>query len=151
MEHAILTATSTYLLPRLLGHSRASSLLLTGATVTPDSPVIHSLYQQIISSRQDVFPVARAFAEELVSNTSQPSIAYTKALIQHPGDSIEENHLLDSMAIRVLGKSQDAEEGVNSFKERRVPKFTDTLSKTAKRLPPWVSTIHLSFHATYWC
>ncbi|KAG6898104.1 hypothetical protein C0992_005431 [Termitomyces sp. T32_za158] len=138
MEKVTFTATSTYLLPRLLGHSRASSLLLTGATVTPDSPVIHGLYQQIIASRQDVFPVARAFAEELVSNTSQPSIAYTKALIQHPGSSIEENHLLDSMAIRVLGKSRDAEEGVNSFKERRVPKFTDTLSETTKRLPPWV-------------
>ncbi|KAH0590753.1 hypothetical protein H2248_000878 [Termitomyces sp. 'cryptogamus'] len=130
-------ATSTYLLPRLLGHSRASSLLLTGATVTPDSPVIRDLYQQIIPLRQDVFPVAKAFAEELVSNTSQPSVAYTKALIQHPGDSIEENHLLDSMAIRVLGKSKDAEEGVNSFKERRAPRFTDTLSETVKRFPPW--------------
>ncbi|KAG6842214.1 hypothetical protein C0991_000184 [Blastosporella zonata] len=131
-------ATSTYLLPRLLGHSRATSLLLTGATVTADSPVIQGLYQQIIASRQEVFPIAKAFAEELVAHTSQPSVAFTKALIQHPGDSIEENHLLDSMAIRILGRSNDAEEGVNSFKERKLPKFTDTLSHATKLLPSWV-------------
>ncbi|KAG6857558.1 hypothetical protein H0H87_000157 [Tephrocybe sp. NHM501043] len=138
MSGSFATATSTYLLPRLLGHSRATSLLLSGATVTPDSPVIQNLYQQIIKSREDVFPTAKAFAEELVSSTSQTSVAFTKALIQHPGDSIEENHLLDSMAIRILGKRKDAEEGVNSFKERRLPKFTDTLSQASKQLPPWV-------------
>ncbi|KAG6851063.1 hypothetical protein H0H93_002955 [Arthromyces matolae] len=121
------------------GHSRATSLLLTGATVTPESPLIQGLYEQIIPRRQDVFGVAKGFAEELVSNTSQTSVAFTKALIQHPGDSIEENHLLDSMAIRILGKSKDAEEGVNSFKERRLPKFTDRLSDVSKRLRPWLA------------
>ncbi|KAG6813793.1 hypothetical protein H0H92_007205 [Tricholoma furcatifolium] len=134
---SILIATSTYLLPRLLGHSRATSLLLTGATVAPDSPVIHGLYQEILATRQDVFPTAKAFVTELVSNTSQPSVAYTKALIRHPGDSIEENHLLDSMAMRVLGKSRDSVEGVESFKERRTPRFTDRLSETEKVFPAW--------------
>ncbi|KAF5370231.1 hypothetical protein D9615_010084 [Tricholomella constricta] len=130
-------ATSTYLLPRLLGHSRASSLLLTGATVSPDSPYIRDLYHQIVATREEVFPIAKAFAQELSANTSQPSVAYTKALMQHPGDSIEENHLIDSRAIRILGKSQDAAEGVNSFKERRQPKFVDTLTKNSNPWFPW--------------
>jgi len=139
-------ATSTYLLPRLLGHSRASSLLLTGATVTPSSPVIRDLYHQIIATREEVFPTAKAFAEELAATTSQPSVAYTKALIQHPGDSIEENHLLDSRAIRILGRSNDAVEGVKSFKERRLPQFTDTLSSGSDAWFPWwrsLDIIHL--------
>ncbi|KAG5647984.1 hypothetical protein DXG03_007018 [Asterophora parasitica] len=127
-------ATSTYLLPRLLGHSRASSLLLTGATVSPDSPYIRELYHEIIPRREDVFPIAKAFAQELAGHTSQPAYTYTKALIQHPGDSIEENHLLDSRAIRFLGRSQDAAEGVNSFREKRQPKFSDTLSTNPN---PW--------------
>lgn len=131
-------ATSTYLLPRLLGHSRASSLLLTGATLSPDSPYIRDLYHQIVPTREQVLPVAKAFAEELAANTSQVSVAYTKALLQHPGDSIEENHLLDSRAIKLLGTSKDAAEGVNSFRERRLPKFTDTLSSTSTPWYPWV-------------
>ncbi|KAF8078627.1 peroxisomal enoyl-CoA-hydratase [Lyophyllum atratum] len=136
-------ATSTYLLPRLLGHSRASSLLLTGATVTPDSPFIRDLYHQILATREEVFPVAKSFAEELAANTSQPSIAYTKALIQHPGDSIEENHLLDSRVMRALGRSNDAVEGVKSFKERRVPKFVDTLSSNSDSWFTWWRTLDI--------
>lgn len=130
---------STYLLPRLLGHSKANSLLLTGATVSPDSPYIKDLYHQILPTREEVFPTAKAFAEELVQNTSQVSIAYAKGLLQHPGNSAEENHMLDSRAMRLLGQSKDGAEGINSFKERRLPKFTDTLAKNTSSWYPWVS------------
>jgi hypothetical protein len=65
-------------------------------------------------------------------------VAYAKALLQYPGDSIEENHIIDSRIIRLLGSANDGEEGVKSFKERRAPKFTDTLSKHTSWYP-WVS------------
>ncbi|PPQ95223.1 hypothetical protein CVT26_014914 [Gymnopilus dilepis] len=130
-------ATSSYLLPRLIGHSRATSLLLTGATVTPDSPYIQSLYHQILPTREEVYPAALAFAIELAENTSQVAIAYSKGLLQHPGDSVEENHLLDSRAIKLLGSSVDGEEGARAFKERRLPKFTGTLSKNSSPWYPW--------------
>ncbi|KAF8150020.1 peroxisomal enoyl-CoA-hydratase [Crassisporium funariophilum] len=130
-------ATSTYLLPRLIGISRANSLFLTGGTVTPDSPYIKDLYHQIIPTREAVYPAAKSFAEELAANTSQVSIAYTKALLQHPGDSIEENHLLDSRAIKLSASSADGTEGIQSFLERRPPKFTGTLSKDSSPWFPW--------------
>ncbi|KAF5326700.1 hypothetical protein D9619_004490 [Psilocybe cf. subviscida] len=130
-------ATSTYLLPRLIGQSRASSLLLTGATVFPDSPHIKDLYHQILPTREEVYPAAKAFADDLAANTSQLSVAYTKGLIQHPGDSVEENHLFDSRAMRLTGNSADGAEGVRSFKERRLPKFTGTLSKDSSPWYPW--------------
>lgn len=134
------TATSTYLLPRLLGHSRATSLLLTGSTVSPDSPYIQGLYHQIFPTREEVFPAAMAFARELVANTASLSIAYTKALLQHPGNSIEENHLLDSRALKSTGGTQDAIEGLQSFKERRPPKFQNTLAELSAWYP-WVSNL----------
>jgi len=130
-------ATSSYLLPRLIGHSRANSLLLTGATVSPESPYIKELYHQILPTREAVYPAAKAFAEELAANTSQLSIAYAKGLLQHPGDSPEENHLLDSRAMKLLGSSEDGAEGALSFKERRMPKFTGTLSKNPSPWYPW--------------
>ena len=85
-----------------------------------------------------MYPAAKAFAEELAANTSQVSIAYTKGLLQHPGDSLEENHLLDSRAIKLSASSEDGAEGVRSFKERRLPKFTGTLSKSSSPWFPWV-------------
>ncbi|TFK40434.1 peroxisomal enoyl-CoA-hydratase [Crucibulum laeve] len=130
-------AVSTYLLPRLIGHSRANSLLLTGATVSPTSPYIRDLYHQILPTREEVYPAAKAFADELAANTSQVAVAYAKGLLLHPGESAEENHLLDSRAMKLLGSSRDGAEGVLSFKERRLPKFPDTLGKNLSSWYPW--------------
>jgi hypothetical protein len=41
--------------------------------------------------------------------------------------------------MKLLGSSADAAEGVLSFKERRPPKFTGTLSKDSSPWYPWVS------------
>lgn len=85
-----------------------------------------------------MFPAALNFARELAANTSQIAVAYAKGLLQHPGDTIEENHLLDSRAIKLLAPGKDAAEGALSFKERRKPKFLDTLSKNSSPWYPWV-------------
>ncbi|KAG2018172.1 enoyl-CoA hydratase/isomerase [Coprinopsis cinerea AmutBmut pab1-1] len=130
-------AVSSYLLPKLIGLSRATSVLLTGGTISPTSPHVSLLYHQIVEKREDVYPEAFKLAKDLAENTSQTSVAYAKALLHHPGDSPEENHLLDSRAIRILGKSNDAKEGVQAFFERRKPKFTDTLSKNLGPWYPW--------------
>ncbi|KAJ7126844.1 peroxisomal enoyl-CoA-hydratase [Mycena epipterygia] len=138
-------ATSSYLLPRLLGHSRANSLLLTGATFSADSPIVQGLYHQILPTREEVFPAALAFAKELAATTSQVSIAVAKGLLQNPGDTVEENHLIDSRAMRTLGGTADGEEGIRSFIEKREPKFTGTLSKDLGPWYPWwreVNTKH---------
>jgi enoyl-CoA hydratase/carnithine racemase len=113
-------ATSAYLLPRLIGLSRASSLILSGATVNPTSPLVSSLYHQILPTREEVYPAGKAFADELAANTSQTAIAYAKALLRHPGESMEENHLRDSWVFSALLGEEDANEGATSFRERRV-------------------------------
>ncbi|KAJ7104017.1 peroxisomal enoyl-CoA-hydratase [Mycena belliarum] len=138
-------ATSSYLLPRLIGQSRANSLLLTGATFTADSPIVATLYHKILPTREEVFPAALAFAKELAATTSQVSVAVAKGLIQHPGDSAEENHLYDSRAMRALGGTADGQEGIRSFIEKREPKFTGTLSRDLGSWFPWwreVNTKH---------
>ncbi|KAI0787572.1 peroxisomal enoyl-CoA-hydratase [Fomes fomentarius] len=139
-------AISSYLLPKLLGHSRALSLFLTGATVSPDSPLIAGLYHSILPTREEVLPAALALAKDLAENTSQTAVAVAKALVWRGYDNIEEQHVLDSRAIRVLGTSADAAEGAKAFKERRLPKFSEKLSDgTLTPWMPWwreVSTAH---------
>lgn len=106
--------------------------------MTPNSPHIKDLYHEIFLTREEVYPKVKAFAQELAVSTSQTSVAITKGLLQHPGDSAEANHLLDSRAIRILSGSKDAAEGIESFKEKRSPKFTDTLSDNMSPWYPWV-------------
>ena len=133
-------ACSSYLLPRLIGHSRAMSLFITGATVTPDSPLLSGLYHAILPTREEVFPAALALAKDLAVNTSQTAIAVTKALVWRGFDNIEEQHIVDSRAIRILARSPDAEEGATAFKQRRAPRFADQLSRLTPWMP-WVSHI----------
>ena len=129
---------STYLLPRLLGYSRAIALLLTGDTRSPDSPLLQGLYHATFPNREDVFPAALAFARELAANTSQTSVAWTKALLWRGADSIEGQHVLDSRGISDLASRADAAEGAQAFKERRPVEFPDVLSKDLSEFVPWV-------------
>ncbi|KAF9267993.1 peroxisomal enoyl-CoA-hydratase [Marasmius fiardii PR-910] len=131
-------AGSTYLLPRLIGYSRANSLLLTGGTYFPNSHLLQSLYHEILPTREEVFPKALALAKELAVHASPKSVRYTKGLLQHGGSSIEETHLLDSRAIRILAASPDAAEGAKSFFERRPPRFEGKVSKDSW-YPWWMS------------
>jgi len=132
---------STYLLPRLLGSSRAIALLLTGETRSPDSPLLQGLYHATFPNREDVFPAALAFARELAANTSQTSVAWTKALLWRGADSIEGQHVLDSRGISDLASRADAAEGAQAFKERRPVRFPDVLSKDQSEFVPWWTEI----------
>ncbi|KAI0267637.1 peroxisomal enoyl-CoA-hydratase [Gloeopeniophorella convolvens] len=132
-------AASSYLLPRLIGHARATALLLTGGTFSPDSPLLQGLYYASLPKREDVFPAALAFAQELAANTSQTSVAWTKGLLWRGADSIEGQHILDSRGIADLTSHSDATEGVQSFMERRETKFKDVLSKDLSDFVPWWS------------
>jgi hypothetical protein len=109
--------------------------------VTPDSPHIRDLYHQVLPARDAVYPAAKALADELAANTSQISVALTKGLLQHSGDSIEETHLLDSRAMKITAASKDAAEGVQAFFDKRAPKYTSVLSKDLPDWFPWVSQV----------
>lgn len=133
-------ASSTYFLPRLLGHSRASALLLTGGTFSPTSPLLSGLYHSVHPTREEVFPAALALAKDLAENTSATSVAATKALLWRGSDSPEGQHLLDSRSLGELAKLTDANEGAVAFKERRKPVFKDTVGDM-KEWYPWVNLL----------
>ncbi|KIK62252.1 hypothetical protein GYMLUDRAFT_995083 [Collybiopsis luxurians FD-317 M1] len=130
-------STSTYLLSRLVGESRATSILLSNAKMQPSSPNLSSLYQEILPNKDDVLPAALAFAKMIAINSAPVSVSYTKGLLHHPGTSIEENHLLDSRAIKRRGASKDGAEGLKAFMQRRSPNFPDTVSSESSSWYPW--------------
>jgi 1,4-dihydroxy-2-naphthoyl-CoA synthase len=142
-DESFLAAVSSYLLPRLLGYSRAVALLLAGGTYKSDSPLLQGLYYATFAKREDVFPAALAFAHELGANTSQTGVAWTKALLWRGADSIEGQHILDSRGIADLGSRGDAAEGARAFMERRPVQFKDVLSKDLSDFVPWVRPLVL--------
>ncbi|MCA9772288.1 MAG: hypothetical protein KC466_07755 [Myxococcales bacterium] len=84
-------------------------------------------------------PKARALAKEIAENTSAVAVALTRQLMWRMAgaDHPMEAHKIDSKAIYYLGASADAAEGVQSFLEKRPPRFPLKVSSDMPSFYPW--------------
>jgi enoyl-CoA hydratase/carnithine racemase len=129
-------ALSTYLLPKLIGRSRALAVFLQGnSNLKASSPLLSGLFAELVPNRADVLPYALKVAHELAKNVSPMSVAITKSLVLDGANSPEEHHLLDSRAIYITGNGHDGKEGVKSYLEKREPRFE---SYNTAKLPKWL-------------
>ncbi|KAI0789997.1 peroxisomal enoyl-CoA-hydratase [Abortiporus biennis] len=136
-------ACSSYLLPKLIGNSASLGLFLSGDTYSPRHHFLQPLYYSIHPNRSNVLPAALQLAYDLAENTSQPAIAMTKALVWRGKDTIEEQHLLESLVFRGLSGAGDGNEGVRAFKERRKVGFEDKLGDMKGELRPWWTEVDI--------
>ena len=89
----------------------------------------------------DLLPRARELAAEIADNTSAVSVALSRHMLwkmlgaEHPMDA----HRIDSRGIHYMGSSKDAREGVESFLEKRPPKFELRVSRDLPKYFPWWS------------
>jgi enoyl-CoA hydratase/carnithine racemase len=126
-------AGSTWMLPRLVGVSRAMELLLSGRIFSGAEGAEMGLFSRALPA-EDVLPAAQEFARDLAANTSPVSVAATKALVYNGlGQDREESHTIEHQVFRWMGNQADAREGVTAFLEKRAPQWP--LSKV-KDYPP---------------
>jgi enoyl-CoA hydratase/carnithine racemase len=126
-------AGSTWMLPRLVGVSRAMELLLSGRIFSGTEGAEMGLFTRALPA-EEVLPAAQELARDLAANTSAVSVAATKALVYGGlGQDREESHEVEHLVFRWMGNSADAAEGVTAFLEKRAPQWP--LSKV-KDYPP---------------
>ena len=126
-------AGSTWMLPRLVGVSRAMELLLSGRIFSGAEGAEMGLFSRALPA-EEVLPAAQEFARDLAANTSAVSVAATKTLIYNAlGQDRDESHTVEHQVFRWTGNQADAREGVSAFLEKRAPQWP--LSKV-KDYPP---------------
>jgi enoyl-CoA hydratase/carnithine racemase len=126
-------AGSTWMLPRLVGVSRAMELLLSGRIFSGAEGAEIGLFARALPAAE-VLPAAQEFARDLAASTSAVSVAATKALVYNGlGQDREESHTIEHQVFRWAGNQADAREGVTAFLEKRAPQWP--LSKV-KDYPP---------------
>jgi enoyl-CoA hydratase/carnithine racemase len=113
-------AASTWLLPRIVGISRASELLLTGRLVTAREALEMGLVSQVLPDTELV-AAAHAMARDIAVGTAPVAVALTKRLIWHhlTTDDPDEAESLTARAFGWTTQSPDAREGIRAFSEKR--------------------------------
>ncbi|KAF7888179.1 uncharacterized protein EAF02_002720 [Botrytis sinoallii] len=134
----IMEACSSYFLPRLIGLSRAMHLTTTGSIYPSTSPLLSSLFSEIVPPEQ-VLPRALELANDIAQNTSAVSTAVMRDLMWKGPETAEETHLLDSKILLELFRSGDKNEGIKSMwlYGKRNPEFRDNMQENAPSVWPW--------------
>jgi enoyl-CoA hydratase/carnithine racemase len=131
-------AASTWFLPRVVGISKALEWGCTGRLIMPDEALAGGLVRSI-HTPEELLPAAFALAHEVADNAAPVSVAVTRQAMwrllgsPHPMDG----HRVDSRGVRFLARLDDAAEGVNSFFEKRPPRFTGKPSQQLPNTMPW--------------
>jgi enoyl-CoA hydratase/carnithine racemase len=118
---------STWFLPRLVGHGRATDWLVTGRVFDAAEALSSGFVGAVVPADQ-VLARASALAAEISTATSAQSVAVTRRLLAaswatpHPALAAAN----ESAAYSALTDSDDAREGILSFLERRPARFTST-------------------------
>ena len=131
-------ACSSWFLPRVVGINKAMEWVATGRVFGPDEAKDARLVSEVLPP-EELLPRARAIALEIAQNTSAVSVALSRQLLWKMlgADHPMEAHIVDSRAIDRMGSSPDAYEGVQSFLEKRPPRFSMKVSEDMPDFFPW--------------
>jgi enoyl-CoA hydratase/carnithine racemase len=131
-------AASSWFLPRIVGISQAMEWVATGRVFDAAEALAGRLVSRVVPAA-DLLPAARAIAGEIAANTSAVSVTLSRRMLwsmlgaSSPWDA----HRADSRAIWMLGPGPDAAEGVQSFLDKRPPRFPARVADYLDVIPEW--------------
>ncbi|MCG6911504.1 MAG: enoyl-CoA hydratase/isomerase family protein [Deltaproteobacteria bacterium] len=129
---------STYFLPRIVGISTASELILTGRIFSSKDALDMGLVSRIVPP-DELMRTAFSVAAEIADNTSAISTALARQMLwkglgeDHPMAM----HILESRSLDYMFPREDCKEGVMSFLEKRPARFPMKPSKDMPDYYPW--------------
>ncbi len=115
----------SWLLPRLIGLTRAKQLLYLGEQLDAATALAWGLIAEVVPN-DDLDATARGRAIALAARPTQ-ALAATKRLL-HDSSRLDLDQAMhaETMAVELTLRSNDFKEGMTAFVEKRPPEFTGT-------------------------
>ncbi|MDH4148295.1 MAG: enoyl-CoA hydratase-related protein [Acidimicrobiia bacterium] len=115
-------SAGTWLLPRLVGSSKAAELLFTARTVGADEALTLGLVSEVVDAGQ-LTERALGLAGEIAANAPLAVRAIKRMLRMGATENLEDHVHRQFLALLPLVRTKDFAEGMRSFVERRPPDF----------------------------
>ena len=114
--------SSTYYMPRKIGDRRARELMLTNRLLSSQEALEWGIVNQVVADA-DLLGEAQGLAQRLASGPTA-AFAAVKSLLNGSFDQTLESQMeLEARAIAGLVGTDDGQEGMNAFLEKRKPLF----------------------------
>jgi enoyl-CoA hydratase/carnithine racemase len=113
----------TWLLPRLLGWSKAAEIIFTGRTLTAGDCQELGLASQVVPDA-DIAVAARALALEIAANAPLAVQASKRMMRMGLSEGFDEHVHHVFLQLLPLLRTEDAMEGMKAFMEKRAANFT---------------------------
>ncbi len=112
----------TQRLPRLIGKTRALELLLTGDMIDAQQALTYGLVNRVVPAEQ-LLDEGKAFIKKIVAKGAIAIHSILQAVQQGFDQSLEHGLELEAMLFGRVCATQDKEEGIKAFFEKRKPQF----------------------------
>ena len=126
----------TQRLSRLVGVSKAKELIFTGQFVTAQEAYRIGMVNKVVPDGEEL-RAASDIVRQIASRAAPLAIKAAKEIINKGNEeqTLEEGLKLEVEAMKNLVKTEDIQEGIKSFTEKRQPKYQGTVSYTHLTLP----------------
>lgn len=114
----------TQRLPRLVGASRALEICLTGDMITAQTAYAIGLVNKVVPDGE-VLKQAQGLAKKIAAKGRLAVTAIVEAIREGTTKSLTEGLALESKLFGKICQTQDMQEGLKAFIEKRQPKFQD--------------------------
>ncbi len=130
-------ANSTWVLPRLIGASRALELMLTGRILDAQAALAFGLVSRVVP-HTSLLDEAIALGHELAEHTAPVAVGVTKRLIwrQLLEDDPRAAKEVEDALFRWLGTHRDVAEGIRAFLDKRPAAWTGRKGEVPPLAPP---------------
>jgi len=115
--------SSTWFLPRMIGHRRAAELMLTNRRLSAAEALEWNIVSRVVPD-DELMPEARKLARQLAAGPTRAYGGVKKLLLASATNDLTTQLDLETRVIVEAAGSRDGSEGMHAFLEKRAPKFS---------------------------